>query len=443
MRGPGQREGLCLVRTGRYIVAYVRRSATLTRVIHRVSVAAFVVSLALALPAAVGADPSSLRALATELRGGLDALQKAGTGPAASDERARAVATLVAALDGVTDDARAHPDEVPAGSEAVDIAKGIEQLCASGIVTVMPAAVRAAAWFGHPTAVAAFQTTGERLILAGNDVRAAYLGAAKDTPRLEARRAFVTVAEKVFAAGPSADDTLRVAFRAALDACAAACVPTVASRPPSIAGLVAAFDGALKTPDDGLFEDLALALARAPGEAPRAVLRRALKARKAAREATIVAVLRTLGETGDPDAVPVLLAYLPGTAAPVFEAAYFGLWVCKPAGLQPHAKAALGTLIPLLHEEGYAANAMSGAATPKAARTKERMAVVARLAAKMVPETKEGAGWWALLWKIVDAGGDAVSRSSGPPDRRGWTHVNGKVTPLGTDAWVAWWKLAK
>ena len=412
--------------------------------------AALLAGMTLTGPRAVTADDpapagTTDRELAAGLRTALDALQKLGSSSDKGEGRNRAVGALVTALDRVTSTARGRSAAPPTGPDAAEVGKLLAQAAALEVLAVLPAAFQAAAWFGHPTSVTGFQTAGERLLLFPGEPTRAYLATARDVGSLDARRAFVTDAAKIFGAGPLRDEALRKEFRSALDACAAAAGAPPEGAPPAAAtALLVALEAAAKTPDEELFADVALALARAPSEGPRAVLRRTLKARKATRETTLIAILEGLASAGDAEAVPLLLTYVPGTPGPVFEAAYFGLWQCKADGLRPHAKEALAVLIPILHEEGYAANAMSGAATPKALRVRERVAVVARLAAKMAGDDKEaGRGWWALLWKLVDAGGGALKASPPPPDRKGWTHVAGRVTALGTDAWVAWWKTVK
>lgn len=385
-----------------------------------------------------------LRRLATAVGNGVDGLQATRTGRGAS-ERSAAVEALVTSLDGASAWARANPGTSAAGPEGAAIAKAIVWACASEIVDVTPAAVRAAGWFPHPAATAAFLGTGARWVLLGPATRGAYLETARDTTTPEARRAFVSTASAVFVGGAGGDPAARASFRAALDAAGALTIETPAGTSPSVpaaavAGILAAFEALLKTPDEGLFTDASVALARAAGAAPRGVLRRAMKARRATRESTTVEVLRALGTAGDAAAIPLLLDALPGTTAPVFEVAYHSLWTCPQTALAPHARSALGVLIPLLHEEGRTAQAASAAATPKAAAVRERMAVVQRLASQMVPPSKEGSGWWALLWRIVDAAGPPFPADRPPPARAGWVHVQGRVTSLSTDDWVAWWK---
>ena len=383
------------------------------------------------------------RQLGTGLRAAIDAYQSAGS-PKALGEREAAIAKISAALSAVstagTEGLFAHRG----GPERQELAKAIAQACRIEIPTLLPAAWRAAAWIEHPATAAALQSSGERMPLFVKSTQHEYFEVIRTVPTVGSRRAFVRSVQQVWNAGARLDDSSRQDFRAAL---ARSALVLSEDHPDSTAaastGLVSDFEAALKTTDEALFLDLAVALAGSPCAAARAPLDRAIRARRSTREETIASILKALGQAGDEDAVPLLLAHVPGTPAPVFEAAYFGLWQCKPDGLAPNAKAALRLLIPLLDEEGRAANAMSGASTPKAARTRERMAVVARLAPSMVPESKEGNGWWALLWKIVDAAGDTLERAGPPPERKGWTHVNGRVTPLSTEAWVEWWKRAR
>jgi len=107
-----------------------------------------------------------LRRLATAVGNGVDGLQATRTGRGAS-ERSAAVEALVTSLDGASAWARANPGTSAAGPEGAAIAKAIAWACASEVVDVTPAAVRAAGWFPHPAATAAFQGTGSRWVLLG------------------------------------------------------------------------------------------------------------------------------------------------------------------------------------------------------------------------------------------------------------------------------------
>jgi hypothetical protein len=192
-----------------------------------------------------------------------------------------------------------------------------------------------------------------------------------------------------------------------------------------------------RAPDAAFAKEIALALAKSPAGPPRRVLTGWLTSRKGIPADTLLAVIGALGDAGDPEAVPPLLAEIPGTPGKVFKAAYDAIRRCSEEALKAKVKEILDTLIPVIRED------LRTYAAIKESNRKEVPLLLDR-AQSIAGHLGTPEHFHSVLWKVVDANQDLFARAPPPPPRSGLKRALAGSSPVvDIEDWFEWWKTAR
>ena len=246
---------------------------------------------------------------------------------------------------------------------------------------------------------------------------------------------------RLWAAAPAASQA-RASVRGLLEAAARATgTAPISERPEARArtALLRAYAKVLpKVSEQRLREDLLIALALAPARAPRTLLARWFKEDHPGREAELLLVLAALGDAGDSEAVPFLLAHVPDTQPAVAAACIVALHKCEPSAYRQHVRLLGDVLAGGLAKESKFLSAIMDS------KRKEREPLLARARA-IFGSLSRAQSVHALLWKVVDANAEIFADRKPPPPSRG---LSKRAVPGGGNVvtildWGLWWKAVR